>query len=503
MAPARSLIIEPGEIEVYAYKDKVLLSTTIVPPAEIAEKSVTLRAKADWLVCEEICIPGSANLELSLPVGSVAKEANEAIFSAFRKLLPVATPPPYELAWTRDAQHLSLKVGGLKDAKSVDLFPLLEKGQQVEHPQNGPIENGTATINLGNSEDLRGVLVVEEQSGRRGWLVSSSEQVALSSPQGPAAFGKDRQSAWPLESVYLWFFWGLILNLMPCVLPVISLKIFGFIRQAGDHPERIFRHGLSFVAGIFAWFLGLGMVVLGLKLVGERGDLGVSVSEPVVQSRHRLPCLCFCAQSFGVFEIVLPGRASTALAEASSAEGYAGSFFQGIFATLLATPCTAPFLGTALGFAFSQSPLVILAMFGSVALGMSAPYFLLSARPGWMKILPKPGEWMERVKQFMGFPLLATLIWLLYVLGNQKDSTGSSGRPRLLCLAIACWIYGAFCGPLSSGKSLVVSLLAIAVIVLGGARFSSSSGSRVPRLSAKLEHLRRGYPEALLPEKPR
>ena len=470
--PLPDRVIEPGEIEVYAYKDKVLLSTTIVPPAEIAEKFVTLRAKADWLVCEEICIPGSANLELSLPVGSVAKEANEAIFSAFRKLLPVATPPPYELAWTRDAQHLSLKVGGLKDAKSVDLFPLPEKGQQVEHPQNGPIENGTVTINLGNSEDLRGVLVVETESGRRGWLVSSSEQVALSSPQGPAALGRIGNQPGLWKAFIFGFFGGLILNLMPCVLPVISLKIFGFIRQAGDHPERIFRHGLSFVAGIFAWFLGLGMVVLGLKLVGREVTWAFQFQNPWFNLAIGCLVFAFALNLFGVFEIVLPGRASTALAEASSAEGYAGSFFQGIFATLLATPCTAPFLGTALGFAFSQSPLVILAMFGSVALGMSAPYFLLSARPGWMKILPKPGEWMERVKQFMGFPLLATLIWLLYVLGNQKGLDGVIWAAAfLLCLAIACWIYGAFCGPLSSGKSLVVSLLAIAVIVLGGARF--------------------------------
>ena len=160
------------------------------------------------------------------------------------------------------------------------------------------------------------------------------------------------------------------------------------------------------------------------------------------------------------------------MAEASSQEGYSGSFFQGIFATLLATPCTAPFLGTALGFAFSQSPLVILLMFASVAFGMSAPYFLLSARPGWMKLLPKPGEWMERVKQFMGFPLLATLIWLLYILGNQRGLDAVIWAAAfLLCLALACWIYGAFCGPLSSVKTRVVSLAAIVLIVFGGAGF--------------------------------
>ena len=235
------------------------------------------------------------------------------------------------------------------------------------------------------------------------------------------------------------FLGGFILNLMPCVLPVISLKIFGFIRQAGDHPEKILRHGLAFVAGIFAWFLGLGLVILGLKAAGSEVTWAFQFQNPWFNLIIGCIVFVFALNLFGVFEIVLPGRASTALAEASSQEGYAGSFFQGIFATLLATPCTAPFLGTALGFAFSQSPIVILAMFASVALGMSAPYFFLSARPGWMKLLPKPGAWMERVKQFMGFPLLATLIWLLYILGNQRghDAVIWAARfPALSCVSL-------------------------------------------------------------------
>ena len=281
-------------------------------------------------------------------------------------------------------------------------------------------------------------------------------------PSKVSAQGANQPSLW--QALVFGFLGGFILNLMPCVLPVISLKIFGFIRQAGDHPERILRHGLAFIAGIFAWFLGLGLVILGLKAAGSEVTWAFQFQNPWFNLIIGCIVFVFALNLFGVFEIVLPGRASTALAEVSSQEGYAGSFFQGIFATLLATPCTAPFLGTALGFAFSQSPLVILAMFASVALGMSAPYFFLSAQPGWMKLLPKPGGWMERVKQFMGFPLLATLIWLLYILGNQRGLDAVIWAAAfLLCLAIACWIYGAFCGPLSSVKTRVVSLAAIAV----------------------------------------
>ena len=471
--PLPDRVIEPGEIEVYAYKDKVLLLTAIVPPAKIAEKTVTLRAKVDWLVCEEICIPGSADLELSLPVANEATEANAELFSAFRKLLPAATPAPYQLAWRRNGNLLELSVNGLKDAKAVDLFPLPAKGEQIGHPQGGSIQNGAATITVENPGDLRGVLVVETESGRQGWLVSSSEQLASRGPpssSNASAPTANQPGLW--QALIFGFLGGFILNLMPCVLPVISLKIFGFIRQAGDHPERILRHGLAFIAGIFAWFLGLGLVILGLKSTGSEVTWAFQFQNPWFNLIIGCIVFVFALNLFSVFEIVLPGRASTALAEASSREGYSGSFFQGIFATLLATPCTAPFLGTALGFAFSQSPLVILLMFASVAFGMSAPYFLLSARPGWMKLLPKPGAWMERVKQFMGFPLLATLIWLLYILGNQRGLEAVIWAAAfLLCLALACWIYGAFCGPLSSVKTRVVSLAAIVLIVFGGAGF--------------------------------
>ena len=156
---------------------------------------MTLRAKVDWLVCEEICIPGSANLELSLPVGTQSAAANEELFAEFRGLLPAATAPPYALAVDRRvAPRFDLKVKGLKGAKAVDLYPLPPKGEQVEHPKNGPIRDGDATIALGDSGDLRGVLVVETEGDRKGWLVSSSEQqpVRRRYPAQVSAAGAER-----------------------------------------------------------------------------------------------------------------------------------------------------------------------------------------------------------------------------------------------------------------------------------------------------------------------
>ena len=173
----------------------------------------------------------------------------------------------------------------------------------------------------------------------------------------------------------------------------------------------------------------------------------------------------FALNLFGVFEITLPGSAATSLDHAASKRGYAGSFFQGLFATLLATPCTAPFLGSALGFAFAQSGAVILAVFASVALGMSLPYLLLSERPGWRKWIPKPGTWMERFKQFMGFPLLATNLWLLWVLQNQRGSEAVLLLLGLfLVLGFCAWFYGSFLGMATPARVL---LLVILVLVSG------------------------------------
>src|SRR5204862_4269697 len=201
------------------------------------------------------------------------------------------------------------------------------------------------------------------------------------------------------------FIGGFILNLMPCVLPVISLKIFGFVQQAGQSRARIFRSGLAFIAGIFVWFLGLALVLVIIKWAGGQPVWAAQFTNPYFVLAMSAVVLVFALNLFGVFEINLPQWLSRRAVATESAHGDAGSFFQGVFATVLATPCTAPFLGTALGFAFTQSATVIILMFAAIALGMSAPYFLLSAQPAWLKFLPKPGAWMARVKQFMGFLL--------------------------------------------------------------------------------------------------
>jgi len=212
-----------------------------------------------------------------------------------------------------------------------------------------------------------------------------------------------------------------------------------------------------------------------LRWESSRGLSGLHLALSVV-------VLVFALNLFGVFEISLPQSMTRGLLSTTERKDDLGSFFQGVFATVLATPCTAPFLGTALGFAFSQSSAVILAMFAAIAAGMSAPYLLLSAQPAWLRFLPKPGPWMLHVKQFMGFLLLATLLFLLYVLGAQRGLEGAIWASCfLLVISVACWMKGAFVLPTASAMKRVVVLGLMLVLVIGsgiyfiGGKFRSAN----------------------------
>src|SRR4029450_8311346 len=268
--------------------------------------------------------------------------------------------------------------------------------------------------------------------------------------------------------LFFGFLGGLTLNLMPCVLPVISLKIFGFVQQAGQSRQKIFRSGIAFTIGIFAWFMALAVLLIVLKGAGREVTWGgFQFTNPYFVLALSVIVLVFALNLFGVFEVSLPQSVTRSLLSTSERKDMLGSFFQGVFATVLATPCTAPFLGTALGFAFTQSAAIILAMFIAIAAGMSAPYLLLSAQPAWLRFLPRPGPWMAHVKQFMGFLLLATLLFLLYVLGAQRGLEGAIWASCfLLVISVACWMKGAFVVPAASTKVRTIAALMMSILLL-------------------------------------
>jgi thiol:disulfide interchange protein DsbD len=466
-------LTEPGDIQIYGYHDEVLLMQEITPPASLKDSSVQLAAEASWLVCEKICIPGSANLKLDLPVAPQNASANEETFSSYRRSLPQNWPAGAvaRATWQREGGELRLAVdsGALANYPAADFFPAPDASVVVGHVKTERAAAGKITFRLPietadkNVSAIDGIVVFgqnENGAGRNAWSLNPPV-VTASAPtfsEGLARF------------LLFGFIGGFILNLMPCVLPVISLKIFGFIQHAGQDRRRILRSGLAFVAGIFAWFIGLALLLIALKSAGREITWAFQFTNPYFVVAMSAVVLVFALNLFGVFEISLPQFANRGVLGWTAREGDAGSFFQGVFATVLATPCTAPFLGTALGFAFTQSGWTILLMFLAIAAGMSSPYFLLSAQPAWLRLLPKPGPWMLRVKQFMGFLLLATLLFLLAVLGAERGVEAIVWTSCfLLALSLACWMKGAFIVPTASLPSRLISIVLMLALVIGGA----------------------------------
>ena len=469
---------DPGDIQTYGYQDEVLLMQEITPPAKIDIAPVKLSAEANWLVCEKICIPGGANLELELPTSTTADPKNTDLFARYRRLLPQKFPDSKTAVatWSRAGSDLHLKLASdnLANYPTVDFYPLPQGNTVVGHPSAESRKANEITFRIPiespdkNLSSMPGLIVFSKSpngNDRTAWQIEASI-VAATKPSVP--------SRGIFTFLLFGFIGGFILNLMPCVLPVISLKIFGFIQQAGQSRQKIFRSGLAFTAGIFAWFIALALLLIALKAGGRDVTWGgFQFTNAYFVLGLSIVVLVFALNLFGVFEISLPQSMTRGLLASSERKDDLGSFFQGVFATVLATPCTAPFLGTALGFAFAQSPIVILAMFVAIAAGMSAPYFLLSAQPAWLRFLPQPGPWMVCVKQFMGFLLLATLLFLLYVLGAQRGLEGAIWASCfLLIVAIACWMKGAFILPATStAKRSLVLVLMLLLLLFSGAYF--------------------------------
>lgn len=281
---------------------------------------------------------------------------------------------------------------------------------------------------------------------------------------------------------------GLILNAMPCVLPVLSLKVFGLVRSAGHGRSEVVRGALATAAGILASFLALALAAVAAKAAGAAVGWGIQFQRPGFVAFLAVVVVLFCLNLWGLFEIPLPQRMAR-LGGAAPREGLAGHFASGLFATLMATPCSAPFLGTAIGFALGQEALSILAIFTAVGLGMALPYLLLAAAPGAARLLPRPGAWMETLRGVMGFLLAAAAVWLFYVLSSQISLERLAAiQLGLLMLALFLWLRHRHMasGSPRNGMRWVAEtgMIAAVALTIGLAVVSPSAGSDA-RLSAE------------------
>lgn len=479
----------------HVYDDETMLLVEIVPPQKIDAKEISITGHADWLVCESgeegLCIPGRGDVSLTLPVADTGAPANAELFAKYRALLPQTGKPPFGFAWSSQPDRAVLDIAGA-DARKPDFFPLPASGLSIGHAQVVGEKNGahkiTVPVSGGAPGALAGLVVLGDGVARESWLIPSASSAPATPARGTTALNSRPSTLNLLRNLLFGFLGGLILNLMPCVLPAITLKIFGFVKQAGESPERIFRLGLAFCAGIFAWFLALAALIVGFKMAGRELTWAFQFQNSYFLIGMCSVVLVFALNLFGVFEIMLPTAAGDRALDLAQREGYGGAFFHGVFATLLATPCTAPFLGSALGFALGQSPPVIFVMFAAIAAGMSLPYVLLTARPAWMKYLPKPGMWMERLKQFMGFLLMATVLWLLWVVGRQRGVDGMLWAGAfLLVLGVACWIKGAFIAfTTSPAVHRAATVVIVVIVALGGWYFIGKKFAHAQREEAAM-----------------
>lgn len=273
-----------------------------------------------------------------------------------------------------------------------------------------------------------------------------------------------------LKFILFAFIGGLLLNVMPCVLPVLSLRALNLVNQRKNDKKSILLSALLYGAGVLFSMLTLAIIVILLKITGQMAGWGFQFQNPLFVSILMVTIFIFTLSLFNVYLINPPGM--TGMVKAASQKGYIGSFFNGIFAVLLATPCTAPFLGAALGFAFSQSPLFILFSFAAIGAGFALPFVLLGIWPKWIQAIPKPGPWMDTFKELMGFLLLGTVLYLFTTLRLEISSDSQMNVIfYLLLTAFIAWLYGKFTHPAAKHRHSVIAFILALILLAASGRY--------------------------------
>lgn len=449
-----------GTIVGNGYEDEVLLPVTITPSADAKPgDTVKLRAKAAWLMCADVCVPGDAPVELSLPVATELPSPN----APWHEKLAALSLPQASDAWTIRADRqgktvvLSLKAKTDHPPKLNGPRFFSEDGFiQYDEPQTVKSQDSGYELVLPVSESaepniVRLVGVVSSQSPLTGIKIDiplnmrpASQAIGVNA--SPSGTSSNQDSL--LGVLVLAFVGGMILNLMPCVFPVLGIKILGFVNQSGADRKKVTMHGLVFTAGVLASFWALAATLAVLRGGGAKLGWGFQLQSPTFVFGLAVVMLIFALSMSGLFEIGL--RATGVGSNLQSKSGYAGSFFTGVLATVVATPCSAPFLAPALGAALALPTTESFAVFTAIAVGLSTPYLLLSIFPGAVRFLPRPGAWMETFKQVMAFPLYATVAFLVWVLAGQtKDNDNAllSILFGLTLVAMAGWLYGRYTAP--------------------------------------------------------
>ena len=508
----------------YGYSTAVMHPLTITPPADLKPgEPITLSGKAGWLMCDpNTCVPGKADLSITLQVGTASVASPEAgMITSVNDKLPksVEAPLTITLAGTNVVMTTRLPSGAFPAETKLKFYPLKNHVLDSFAESTATVSGDQVSITAAKHESLTtapsefsGLLIAETASGNTGFYVSTAGTAPAKTVAAPEATPNAANTTGVSEKppvitpealpfgggllgiLLAAFLGGIILNIMPCVFPVISLKVMSFVGQSGEDRKKVLVHSLIFALGILVFFWVLTTVMLVLRSVGS-DDLGwgVQLRQPGFVIGLIFVMVIVALSLFGVFEM---GASMTSVGgDLANKSGYAGSFWSGALAVLLATPCTAPLMAPAIGFALAQSAPIMFLIFTTLGLGLSAPYFIFAIFPKLLDVIPPPGAWMETFKQFMGFPMLGVAVWLTGVLSRQLNVEGLQwALAAVLFVAVAGWILGRFAGyERSTTARLKAKLVAGLVFLLSLGIAYEASAKRAPASTVDIAEVIAGH----------
>ncbi|MDE3116377.1 MAG: thioredoxin family protein, partial [Pseudomonadota bacterium] len=399
----------------------MLVPLTVAPDAKIGRAPA--RATVSWLACQQMCVPESATIAFNLNKAS----GDAALFAAARAALPKRFAGIAAYSIGKSHLTVTLRDAALKgvSAEDVQFFPATLRAVNDAVAPRVAANGDTVSVTMAHARhphpfaELDGVLVLK---GRGAFAIAAKAGAAsVAAAAVPATPKSEAGMGGLLAAALMAFLGGLILNLMPCVLPILSMKAMALTRAAGNRTE-LRRDGLSYFFGVLATFAVIAAMLLMLKAAGSAIGWGFQLQSPTVVLALALLMAAIGLNLLGAFEV--PLSLAGLGGNLANGGGGKGAFFTGALAVLVASPCTAPFMGTALGYALTQDALSAAAVFLALGIGFALPFTALAFTPALVRLVPKPGTWMVRFKEFLAFPMFATAIWLLWVLTQEAGPSG-------------------------------------------------------------------------------
>jgi thiol:disulfide interchange protein DsbD len=484
--------IPVGPLMNFGYENEVVLLSDLTAPANAAPgQTVTLEADVMWLVCSDVCIPEETHLSLPLNIAADApppSAENAELFAAARAKLPHASPwkARYQVSDTRFGLLIEAPELASARPKSAVFYPYTDGMVQPAAPQSAGTASGglvlqsapgwkmTTAEKRSAVENIKGILVLTGADGR----VDALDLEALPGPVPAAMVALVGDSNLGLLTAMLFAaLGGLILNLMPCVFPVLSMKALALAAKR-DAPEKARALALAYGTGVLMSFAALAVLLIALQAGGAAVGWGFQLQQPLFVTLLALLMFAIGLNLSGLYEIG-GGTLAGAGEKLTRSSGATGSFFTGVLAVVVATPCTAPFMGAAMGYALTQNAGFALAVFLALGVGFALPFVLLGVFPRALRILPKPGAWMTSLRQIIAFPMYGAAIWLVWVLSLQTGSEGLLvALASALALAFGLWALGR--AQASDGSARRAGFATAAIAVLGAAALTSYAGTFSP-----------------------